>query len=184
MGLKATHPGTGIEFVSPPDWQVAVSGPDTVIAIDDVGTERVPRVGVQPYAARQLGARVQVHHDAQPRAMTRFRANLVLTVVDNADVTFARWQRASDEALPLLLNGYELLDVQRLSVAGGPGGRRLARHLDAAGGVLVMQQWFTTVGHLGLTLTATCDIGSYRLLLPQMRAAAASLTLPEALTKC
>ncbi len=183
MGLKATHPGTGIEFVSPTDWQVAVSGPDTVVTIEDASDATVPRDGVQPHAGVQLGCHRQLHQCVHPRATTRFRANLVLTVVDNADVTFARWQRASDEALPLLLNSYELLDVQKVNVAGGPGGRRLARHLGPAGGVLVMQQWFTTVGHLGLTLTATCDIGSYRLLLPQMRAAAASLTLPWALSK-
>lgn len=184
MGLKAAHPGTGIEFVCPADWQVAVSGSDIVVAIEDARTAAVARAGVQPCATTRFRGSGELHAGLQPCATSRFRANLALTVLDNADLTFGQWQRASDEALPLLLNGYELLDVQKVRVAGRPGGRRLARHLSASGGVLVMQQWFTILGHLGVTLTATCDMGSYRLLLPQMRAAAASLALPQAVTPC
>ncbi|MGB3684998.1 MAG: hypothetical protein WA991_04135 [Ornithinimicrobium sp.] len=143
-----------------------MSGPDIMVAIEDA------RAGVQSRANVQLRAGVQ------PRVVAPFRANLVLTVADNADVTFGQWQRASDEALPTLLKGYELLDLEKLRVAGHPGGRRLARHLSTEGEVLVMQQWFTVFGHLGVTLTATCDLGSYRLLLPQIRTAASSLALP------
>lgn len=149
-----------------------MSEPNIVVAIEDARTAGVPRAGDQRRTSLEL-------HATPP-----FRANLVLTVVDNADLSFGQWQRASDEALPLLLESYELLDVQKVRVAGRPGGWRLARHLNATGDVLVMQQWFTTFGHLGITLTATCDLGSYRLLLPETQAAASSLARRAPVTPC
>ncbi|MGB5952988.1 MAG: hypothetical protein WBG57_10830 [Ornithinimicrobium sp.] len=165
MGLKVVHESSGIECAVPLDWQVDASHPDMVMAIE---AERAayPR-GLNAWSGA-LEAPVAV-----------FRANLVLTVVNNAELTFGQWQRASDHLLPIALKDYELLDVQKVRLAGRPGGRRLARHLSTSGEVLVMQQWFTVCGHLGVTLTATCDVGSYLLLLPQMQTAAVSLTLPR-----
>lgn len=158
MGLTAAHRGTGITFRPPPGWRVEASGADLVLAIENAGAQSFSEVG--------------------------FRANLVLSVVDNGNLTFAQWQRASDTALPVLLDSYELVDLRRMSVGGSAGGWRLARHLSVSGEVLVMQQWFTAWGHTGVTLTATSDIASYRLLVPHMRRAAASLTLPQRVTPC
>lgn len=106
-----------------------------------------------------------------------FRANLVLTVVDNAALTFRDWQAGTDRLLPILLEDYEVIDLQRLTVAGHPGGRRSATHRDACGRPLLMNQWFASVQSQGVTLTATADAASFGLLNSTFVAASRSLRI-------
>lgn len=111
------------------------------------------------------------------RADGGFRANLVLTVVDNAAATFRDWQAGTDRVLPILLEDYEVIDLERLPVAGHPGGRRFARHRGPCGRLLLMNQWFASVDGQGVTLTATADTSSYGLLNSTFDAAARSLRI-------
>lgn len=93
-----------------------------------------------------------------------FRANLVLTTMLNAGLSFRDWQSGTDELLPQQLLGYQLLDLEKRSVAGLEGGRRLAQHVvdTAAGSVPVtLEQWFFLLDDIGHTLSASVDSVRY-----------------------
>ncbi|MGC1208798.1 MAG: hypothetical protein WA880_12665 [Ornithinimicrobium sp.] len=119
----------------------------------------------------------------EPLALAgRFRANIVLTVVNNGSMTFGRWQARTDRLLPIMLDGYEVIDLERLAVCGRPGGRRMARHRAPCGLVVVFNQWFVSIDGVGITLTGTVDAPSFPLFNPAFERAAASLTIsPTAL---
>lgn len=108
-----------------------------------------------------------------------FRANLVLTVVDNDGLSFRDWQAATDVMLPETLPDYLVLDLERRDVAGLPGGRRLAHHLAQNGDALVMEQWFTVWDGRGCTLTATVDVLRYAAAADTFEGCADTLLLPE-----
>ena len=108
-----------------------------------------------------------------------FRANLVLTVVPTA-LDFRGWQRNTDLLLPRVLHDYLLLDLERVQVAGRPGGRRLARHLAPDGTDVTMEQWFALVDGAGVTLTGTVDTWRYADLADVFATHALGLTVPDA----
>lgn len=91
----------------------------------------------------------------EPDTGAGFRANLVLTVVDNDGLDFAQWQDLTEQGLPAVLADYLLLDRGRATVAAHEGGRRLAHHAAPDGTPVTMAQWFTAAGAYGHTLTAT-----------------------------
>jgi hypothetical protein len=90
-----------------------------------------------------------------------FRANIVLTAVDNGGMSFRDWQRGTDELMPRQLSMYLLVDLERVPVAGREGGRRLAEHVVDDNTPVTMEQWFALVGSTGYTLTATVDSWRY-----------------------
>lgn len=153
MTRRVTHTRSGIAFPAPEAWEV-LGEP----AADDV-------VVLEPEWPGQV-----------------FRANLTLTVVDNAGMSFRDWQVATDAALPGMLTDYLLLDLERLEVAGRPGGRRLAHHLSPEGVSLTMEQWFTDVEGTGCTLTATIDSRRYDEQADLFATCARGLLLPGALS--
>lgn len=93
--------------------------------------------------------------------MGGFATNLVLSMADNAGLSFRDWQVATDQMLPRILSDYLLLDLERCQVAGRLGGRRLAHHVAPNGVAVTMEQWFTAVDGVGWTLTATVDSSRY-----------------------
>lgn len=90
-----------------------------------------------------------------------FASNLVLSMADNADLSFHDWQVSTDQMLPRILSDYLLLDLERCRVARRCGGRRLAHHVAPNGVAVTMEQWFTAVDGVGWTLTATVDSSRY-----------------------
>lgn len=149
--LVDTHlvrdPETGASFRAPSEW----------------GVQHLPDVG---------WVALEPQHDEDA-----FRANLVLSVVDNGGRDFKAWQQFTDEGLPHMLEDYLLLDLEKLDVAGQPGGRRLAHHLSPQGQSLVMEQWFTDRDGLGFTLTATVDAMRYATFAPIFDHCAAQLVV-------
>ena len=115
----------------------------------------------------------------EPGGPTDFRGNLVLSVVDNGELSFRDWQVATDETLPGMLTDYLLLDLEKLDVAGRPGGRRLAHHVSLDGVPLTMEQWFTAAGRTGYTLTATIDSWRYDELADVFADLATRLKIPQ-----
>lgn len=108
-----------------------------------------------------------------------FRANMVLTVVDNAGLSFRDWQVATDAMLPRMLADYLLLDLEKMTVWGYPGGRRLAHHVSTSRGVAVtMEQWFTAVDSRGYTLTATTETHRYDEMADGLASYALSMQIP------
>jgi hypothetical protein len=76
--------------------------------------------------------------------------------------------------LPRMLDGYLLVDLERLEFHGRPAGRRLAHHTGPGGQALTMEQWFTQIDDVGYTLTATVETARYDALADTLAAAAAS----------
>ena len=147
---EVADPGTGFRCSVPADWEVLVDPSEGVALII-----------------------------REPEAPGRdFRANLVLTVVDNGGLSFRDWQAGTDELLPQVLHDYQLLDLERLRFAGHPGGRRLVHHLHEQAGPLTMEQWFTQVDGVGYTLTATVDTWRYDELADGFAAVAATARFP------
>lgn len=148
--MLVEHPG-GVTFLAPEGW---------------AGAELDPALG-------QAALAVLEPDDGA------FRANLVLTVVDNGGLSFRDWQARTDEVLPGELADYLLLDLEKMTVLGRPGGRRLACHRGPDGDALVMEQWFADVDGVGVTLTATTPSLRYADLAPELAASAASLSLVD-----
>ncbi|GAA4364204.1 hypothetical protein [Nocardioides caricicola] len=103
-----------------------------------------------------------------------FRANLVVTSVACGGLSFSEWQAGTDVVLGRTLDRYLVIDLERVAVAGHPGGRRLAHHVGPTGEALTMEQWFTAVDDVGHTLTATVPTSRYLDLSDTMGRAAAS----------
>jgi hypothetical protein len=95
---------------------------------------------------------------ARPAA---FRANIVLTAVPLGGLGFPDWQAGTDEVLQRVLVDYLVVDLEKLTFAGRPAGRRLAHHASPAGEALTMEQWFIAGDDLGHTLTATVETWRY-----------------------
>lgn len=111
---------------------------------------------------------------------TRFRANVVLTCVDNGSLSFRDWQAGNDALLPTQLEMYLLLGLERLTVAGHAGGRRPAEHVVDGTTPVIMEQWFAQVDGIGYTLTATVDSWRYDAMADFIAGMAAGLVLPAA----
>lgn len=153
------HAGTGARLSVPTGWEVFSGGPGEVAHAVGAALEP-PREGAEA---------------AAPAAA--FRANLVLAVVPTR-LDFRQWQVNTDLLLPQVLHDYLLLDLERLPVAGLPGGRRLARHVSPEGVDLTMEQWFVLVDGAGITVTATVDSWRYDAVTDELTAHALSLALP------
>lgn len=106
-----------------------------------------------------------------------FRANVVLVREDLGDLDFRAWQTAADEVMPSTLTDYLLLDLEHVEVAGRPGGRRLAHHVEPGGRAVVMEQWFTCQARTGYTVTTTVDVHRFDPLADLLAGIGASLEI-------
>jgi hypothetical protein len=96
----------------------------------------------------------------------RFRGTLAHTVEPlGAEIGLREWAHQTEDLVSRTLRGYLLIDLERLGIAGQPGGRRLAHHTGPDDEALVLEQWFVileeagrSVGH---TLTATLATDRY-----------------------
>ncbi|PZU42749.1 MAG: hypothetical protein DI571_10815 [Arsenicicoccus sp.] len=93
------------------------------------------------------------------------------------------WQNVTEAQLPNELADYLVLDLHAFEVDGRAAGSRLAHHVDAQGRALVMEQVFTEVDGLGLTLTATVDTPRYPVVAEEMTACCASLRGPSGVAR-
>jgi hypothetical protein len=95
-----------------------------------------------------------------------FRPNLTVTVGDLPPrMAFDAWQRGCDILLARTLDGYRLLDLERVPVAGAAGVRRLAHHVVDRTTSVTMSQWAVATNSVGITLTvsvATPDFPALR----------------------
>lgn len=107
----------------------------------------------------------------------RFRADVVLVRESLDGLDLSAWQNAADAVLPSVLTDYLLVDLERREVAGRPGGRRLAHHVEPGGRAVVMEQWFTCAGAAGYTVTTTVDVHRFDLLAEIMSAIGESLQI-------
>lgn len=99
---------------------------------------------------------------AEPTSDLGFRANVVVTVDDlPADMDLHSWQAATDTMLPRALQDYLLLDLEHAELGGRPVVRRLAHHLVVGSGAVTMEQWASTSGGTGYTLTASVATMGY-----------------------
>jgi hypothetical protein len=150
--MMLTHAGSGTRMSVPDGWEVSADANDaTVVALEP------PRGSGDGPA---------------------FRASLVLTAVATG-ADFRQWQVDTDVLLPGVLADYQLLDLERVEVAGRAGGRRLARHRGPDGTDLTMEQWFVLVDGTGITVTATVDSWRYDGLADDLARHARSLAVPD-----
>ncbi|RKS75440.1 hypothetical protein CLV35_1906 [Motilibacter peucedani] len=148
MSALLEHAGSGVRLVVPDGWEPAADG--------------------------STGAALALEPERPGRG---FRASLVLTV-ESTPLSFRDWQVAADQVLPQLLADYLVLDLERLPVAGLPGGRRLARHVTAEGADVTMEQWAVLAGGLGITLTGSVETLRYDQTADVFTAAASTLVVP------
>lgn len=142
--------GAGVAVLAPAGWEQ--------VDVPDPGT---PLVVVEP---RDDG----------------FRANLVVTRTDLAGMSFRDWQVGTDELLARTLTEHHLIDLERLTVAGRPGGRRLVHHVAPSGAAVVLEQWCTVVGGIGWALSATVDVERSGALAGVLASCAAGFVIAEA----
>lgn len=96
----------------------------------------------------------------------RFRGTLAHTTEPLApEIGLREWVHQTENLVRRTLRDYLLIDLERLGVAGLPGGRRLAHHTGPDDEALVLEQWFVIVEHahgsVGHTLTATLATDRY-----------------------
>lgn len=104
-----------------------------------------------------------------------FRANVVVTL-DAVTMSFEDWQLGNDQLLARAMREYQLLDLERLTVSGHEGVRRLATH-TVDGRSVTMEQWAGLVGHDGWTVTFTVPTTRYAAMAPGLRVLADSFTV-------
>ena len=139
MGLLTyRHPAAGFTLPLPDDWERA----------EDTGP------GVALVAI-------------EPEHRGPFRANVVVTVQAlAAGLDVDGWQADADEELGRALDGYLLLDRERLRLRGHDVVRRLAHHARADTGSITMEQWTLVHESRGYTLTASAGTLEYDALAP------------------
>lgn len=148
--MRVVHEATGASFDAPDGWQVEETGrPEVLVVLE-------PEQGEGDV-----------------------RANLVLTVVSTGGRSFRDWQNGTEVLLPQELADYLLIDLHAVEIDGRPAGSRLAHHVDAQGRALVMEQVFTQVGDLGVTLTATVDVVRHPVVAEELAACCASLRVGQ-----
>jgi len=103
------------------------------------------------------------------------RSNVVVTV-DAVTMGFKDWQLGNDELLPGALREYQLLDLERVTVSGHEGVRRLATHTVEDRSV-TMEQWAGLVDQQGWTVTFTVPTMRYAAMSPGLRALAETFTV-------
>lgn len=107
-----------------------------------------------------------------------FRASLVMTAEALGDVDFATWQNDAEALEAAALQDFRLIDREKISIAGHPGGRRVAHHVDGSGRAVVLCQWFTLVNATGWTLSGTVDAPRYDLVADVFERAASEWVFP------
>jgi len=122
---------------------------------------------------------VLAREPVRPGEPEQFRANAVLVREDLGDLDFSAWQTAVDEVMPSMLADYVLVDLEHLQVAGRPGGRRLAHHVEPGGRAVVMEQWFTCTHGTGYTVTTTVDVHRFDALAPLLTSIGTSLRIAD-----
>jgi hypothetical protein len=127
---QITHPGSGAALRVPSAWDVILD-PQPEIAL----------VALEPVSS-------------EPSA---FRANLTLTNSNLNGMSFRDWQSSSDQVFPEILSEYYLIDLERVTFAQTPGGRRLVHYASPQGHAITLEQWFTRIDDIGHTLSATVD---------------------------
>lgn len=105
-------------------------------------------------------------------------AQVLLELGEVGEVELRDWQREVDVSLPGLVVGYQLLDLELVTVAGHPGVRRLATHTGVDGTSMTLEQWATLVRGRGFTVTASCPTLRYAELGPHLGAVATTLRPP------
>jgi hypothetical protein len=151
VARRVHHPRSGASVLVPEGWETSVNaGSDALVTME-------PATSLAP-----------------------FRTNMVLTVVDNGGLSFRDWQVATDEMLPRMLADYLLLDLEKMTVWGHPGGRRLAHHISPDGVAVTSEQWFTAVGSRGYTLTATTETSRYDEMADDLANLALGVQIPAA----
>lgn len=84
-----------------------------------------------------------------------FVSNLTVAIESNGSLTFEEWQVGAELAFTEMLPGYVPVDLERLTVGGHQGGRRLSIYAGPNGEALTMEQWFVAIDGTGYTMTAT-----------------------------
>ncbi len=141
-GLVAyTHPG-GMTLSLPPDWERAAD--------------------VQPGLAL-----ISLEPEHGGEAEPGFRANLVVTVDQLDDgLDLDDWQAGTERLFPQSLDQYQVLDLERLRLAGVAAIRRLAHHRTEQNRSVTMEQWAIVLPaddgrRTGWTLTASVGTLDY-----------------------
>jgi len=118
---------------------------------------------------------------AEPENDLGFRANIVVTVDElPGDLDLQSWQATTEVTLPRALHDYLLLDLEHAELRGRQVVRRLAHHLVKGSGAVTMEQWATTVGSMGYTLTASVASLAYDSLADMFAAIATEWEPPAA----
>lgn len=92
-----------------------------------------------------------------------FRANVVVTVDDlPPELDFTSWQATVEPMLERALGDYLLLDLERIDAEpDGASTRRLLHHLIEDSGPVTAEQWSSTRGRTGYTLTCSVATPAY-----------------------
>ena len=123
---------------------------------------------------------VAIEPDHPGSRAASFRANLVVTVDQVGDLAFDAWQRGTDQILDASLDGWVLLDLERLEVDGHPAVRRLGTYLAPDGPPVTLEQWAVLRGPTGYTLSVTVATSAWASLANQVAAVGATFGLQEA----
>jgi hypothetical protein len=111
-----------------------------------------------------------------PGGSSAVRPNVVVTVDDVSGLDGLRdWQEGSDRLMAGALTGYHLLDLERLTLAGVDGVRRLAHHVTGDATSVTLEQWAFVLAGQGVTLTGTGGTDDYPDVAPAFRACAETL---------
>lgn len=97
----------------------------------------------------------------EPGREDGFRSNFVVTASQVTTESFGDWQIATDVLFDETLERYQLIDLEKVEIAGKPGGRRLAHHAGPNGEALTLEQWFVLTPGVGHTLSATVETSRY-----------------------
>lgn len=123
---------------------------------------------------------VAIEPDHPGSRAAAFRANLVVTVDQVGELTFEAWQRGTDQILGASLDGWVLLDLERLEVDGQPAVRRLGTYLAPDGPPVTLEQWAVLRGSTGCTLSVTVATSAWDSLADHVAALGATFSLEEA----
>lgn len=121
---------------------------------------------------------LEPEHDGT--AAVGFRANLVVTVDEVGEQPFDAWQRGTDQILDQSLQGWVLLDLERLEVDGHPAVRRLGTYLAPDGPPVTLEQWAILRDSTGFTCSVTVATSAWPFLADQVAAWGAAFTVEEA----
>ncbi len=108
-----------------------------------------------------------------------FRANIVVTIDDGHTGGFDQWQSEADQLLGRALNDWLLLDLERVTIDGHQGVRRLGHHATADNVPVVMEQWVALDGQTGYTVTFSVGAMAYDDLADQFAQLVGAISIPK-----